>query len=297
MPHGVSVRTARAAPILLSIALCASCADPRTAGPTPESPLQAGSERCSPDGGPIEILAADVVVAIDRSGSTREPTGIDIDGDGTIGEFRHSDYTDQGDSMLAAELVAVGRLIEVARLGGMRFAIVSYSGRSDFPLYDPVSQHVDYRDARLETELTDDPTALETAVARVASRGPNGASSFAPAMRLAVRSLAQAPESDTARRRRVLFLSDSAMPVRYAPMERIARDDARMEKAARLAIASGISFHSFALGEASAAGSEHALAQIAGATGGTYRAVPDPRSLYCQLLAALGARDPRPPMR
>jgi hypothetical protein len=80
-------------------------------------------------------------------------------------------------------------------------------------------------------------------------------------------------------------------------MERIVRDDARMETAARQAIASGVSFHSFALGEASAAGSEHALAQIAGATGGTYRAVPDPRSLYCQMLAALGARDPRPALR
>jgi hypothetical protein len=78
------------------------------------------------------------VIAIDRSTSTREPTGLDLDGDGTVGEFRQSRYTDHDDSMLAAELAAVGRLVEVTRLGGMRFAIISYSGREDFPLEDSV---------------------------------------------------------------------------------------------------------------------------------------------------------------
>jgi hypothetical protein len=64
---------------------------------------------------------------------------------------------------------------------------------------------------------------------------------------------------------------------------------------ARRAIDSGISFHSFGLGAAAdAADTPHALAQIAGATGGTYRPVPDPRHLYCELLAALGASDPQP---
>ena len=198
--------------------------------------------------------------------------------------------------MLAAELAAVQRLIDVARLGGMRFAIVSYSGRDDFPLEDSVTQRVDRRDARLEAELTDDPAALEAAVARVARRGSDGASSFAPAMRLALRSSRRASDSrEPARRRRVLFLSDSPTPVRFAPMDRIAHDDPRMEIEARRAIQSGVSFHSFGLGEAADdADTPHALAQIAGATGGTYRAVPDPRDLYCQMLAALGASDPRP---
>ncbi len=91
----------------------------------------------------------------------------------------------------------------------------------------------------------------------------------------------------------MLFLADSPTPVRFAPMERIARDDARMEVEARRAIASGIAFHSFGIGEAAGSASGQALAQIAGATGGTYRAVPDPRNLYCQMLAALGASDSR----
>jgi von Willebrand factor type A domain len=290
MHHGVSVRVARAAPLVLALAVAAA-ATASSDAPESEASFATVPQRCSEGPGPIEILAADVVIAIDRSTSTREPTGHDLDGDGTVGEFRQSRYTDHDDSMLAAELAAVDRLIEVARLGGMRFAIVSYSGRQDFPLEDSVTQRVDRRDARLEAELTDDPEALEAAVARVARRGADGASSFAPAMRLALRSL-EAVESP-ASRRRVLFLSDSATPVRFAPMDRIARDDPRMENEARRAIKSGVSFHSFAIGEAAEADNFHALAHIAGATGGTYRPVPDPRALYCQMLAALGARDPR----
>lgn len=253
-------------------------------------PSAAAAQRCHDGPEPIEILAADVVIAIDRSQSTRQPTGLDLDGDGTVGEFRHSRFSDRDDSLLAAQLAAVERLVAVARLGGMRFAIVSYSGRQDFPLEDSVTQRVDRRDARLEAELTDDPDALRAAVARVARRGADGASSFAPAMRLALRSLAVA---SPAPRRRVLLLADSATPARFAPMRRIAHDDARMEVEARRAIESGVSFHSFGIGDAAEAGDGHALAQIAGATGGAYRPVPDPRALYCQMLAALGARDLR----
>ena len=291
MHHGVSDRTVCAAWLALATALCVACAIPPDARPDPQAAQASAMQRCSEGPGPIEILAADVVIAIDRSTSTREPTGLDLDGDGTVGEFRQSRYTDHDDSTLAAELAAVDRLIDVARLGGMRFAIISYSGRENFPLEDSVTQRVDRDDARLEAELTDDPAALEAAVARVARRGPDGASSFAPAMRLALRSL-EAVDTP-APRRRVLFLSDSPTPVRFAPMTRIARDDWRMELEARRAIESGVSFHSFGIGEGADSDDFHALVQIAGATGGTYRPVPDPRSLYCQMLAALGAHDPR----
>ncbi len=301
MFHGVSVRPrARRVDRLCGLALAAllsgaaACASVPATEPIPV-PVAAAPERCHDGPGPIEILAADVAIAIDRSTSTRHPTGWDLDGDGVVGEFRRSEYTDRGDSMLAAQLAAVQRLIDVARLGGMRFAIVSYSGRDDFPLEDSVTQHVDRRDARLEAELTDDLAALEAAVARIGQRGSDGTSSFAPAMRLALRSLdARNDSRESARRRRVLFLSDSPTPMRFAPMERIATDDPRMETEARRAIRHEVSFHSFGLGEAAdAARSPHVLAQIAGATGGTYRAVPDPRNLYCQMLAALGASDPR----
>src|SRR5262245_3524963 len=128
MHHGVGAR--RAHPLtgaVLSLALLpvlGACASVPAVDP---SSLPASvSERCGDGSHPIEILAADVVIAIDRSGSTRTPTGLDLDGNGIVGELARSEYTDRGDSLLAAELIAVRRLIGVARLGGMRFAIVSY---------------------------------------------------------------------------------------------------------------------------------------------------------------------------
>lgn len=245
-----------------------------------------------PGARPIEILAGDVAIVIDRSASTREPTGIDVDGDGNIGRFSGSEYTDRDDSLLAAQLAAVEALVWVTRLGGMRFAILSYSGRSDYPLEDSVTQRVYREDARVEAGLTDDTAALEAALARVAQRGSNGASSFAPAMKLAVRTLRAGEADGPARRRRVLFLADTPTPVRYAPMERIARDDARMQIEAVRAIDAGIAFHSFGIGRGMEGEQSQALAQIAGVTGGNYRAVPDPRNLYCQMLAALGIAEP-----
>jgi hypothetical protein len=284
------VRGCALALLLSGLAACASDPAPiAVADPTAPAP-----ERCGDGRTPIEILAADVVIAIDRSASTRQPTGLDLDRDGVVGEFRRSEYTDLGDSLLAAEIDAVQRLIDVADLGGMRFAIVSYSGREVHPLEDSVTQRVERSDARLEAELTDDREALESAVARIDERGSDGASSFAPAMRLALLSLdARRYSDEPARRRRVLFLSDTPTPVRYAPMDRIAYDDARMETEARRAIQSRVAFHSFGIGEGAVSGENpHALAQIAGATGGTYRPVTDPRNLYCEMLAALGASDP-----
>jgi hypothetical protein len=107
-----------------------------------------------------------------------------------------------------------------------------------------------------------------------------------------VRSLAPGESDPPARRRRILFLSDSPTPVRFAPAQRIVRDDALMGREAQRAIEAGISLHSFAIGGAAEAGASHALAQIAGATGGVYRTVPDPAALYCDLLAALRIDEP-----
>ena len=257
----------------------------------PQALFGATPSSSCPGSRPIEILAADVAIVIDRSASTREPTGIDVDGDGNIGRFSGSEYTDRDDSLLAAQLAAVEALVSVTSLGGMRFAILSYSGRDTFPLEDSVTQRVSREDARVEAPLTDDTAELEAAIQRVAQRGSDGASSFAPAMRLAVRTLRAGDEGEP-RRRRVLFLADTPTPVRYAPMQRIARDDARMEVAAIRAIESGISFHSFGIGRGMEGEEAQTLALIAGATGGNYRLVPDPRNLYCQMLAALGAPEP-----
>src|SRR5882672_575606 len=121
MHHGVGTR--RAHPLTgaaLTLALLPGLWACASVPAVDASSLPASvSERCGNGSRAIEILAADVVIAIDRSGSTRNPTGLDLDGNGVVGELRRSEYTDRGDSLLAAELIAVRRLIGVARLGGM----------------------------------------------------------------------------------------------------------------------------------------------------------------------------------
>lgn len=299
MAHGFCGRRPKGIWLPFTLLCVVACAAPAPAPPDTGALLPPPlAERCGNGQDPIEILAADVAIVIDRSTSTRNPSGIDLDGDGSIGEFRRSQYTDRGDSMLAAELAAVVRLVDVARLGGMRFAIVSYSGRDDYPLENSVNQWVDRRDARIEAELTDDVAALSNALARVGRRGSDGSTSFAPAMKLAVRSLRPGESEQPPRLRRVLLLADSPTPVRLAPGRlrigrHIARDDPRMQMEARRAIEAGVRFHTFGIGLAAETEPPFALAQIAGATGGIYRAVPDPRQLYCQLLAALGPGESR----
>jgi hypothetical protein len=100
MPHGVSVRSVRRALFARAVALAASvlagCAGASAPIPVTD-PMAAPPARCRDGNGPIEILAADVAIAIDRSASTRTPTGIDIDRNGRVGEFRHSEHTDRGD--------------------------------------------------------------------------------------------------------------------------------------------------------------------------------------------------------
>jgi hypothetical protein len=94
-------------------------------------------------------------------------------------------------------------------------------------------------------------------------------------MRLALRSLrADATSATVGARPRVCSCPTADTGARSRRWRRIARDDARMEVEARRAIASGVAFHSFGLGPAAESADAHALAQIAGATGGTYRAFP-----------------------
>jgi hypothetical protein len=127
-------------------------------------------------------------------------------------------------------------------------------------------------------------------VARVARRGADGASSFAPAMRLALRSL-ERPDSPAPRPPR-------AVPVRQPDTAALRADEPdrarrwRMELEARRAIKSGVSFHSFGIGEGPTRTTSTHWADR-----GRDRRHLSPRCrirarCYCQMLAALGSARP-----
>ena len=240
----------------------------------------------------------DVAIAIDTSGSTADPSGADIDRDGTVGEFRDGVMTDRADSLLAAQVAGIKSVVADSGLHDLRFSIISFSGKDRFD--DPVSAER-FPDAILRGELTSDSRELEAALDRVLKGGSRGTSNFAAAMRRSLESLdvgwSRAPADG--RRRVVLLLADSPAPVLPGPTQYFyrtlvgnpngpfVRTDPHMAVAAKRAIRSHVVINTFGLGEAADADPPHMLSRVAGATGGRYRAVKDPTVLHCKLLSAL----------
>lgn len=259
------------------------------AGPPPVD-LASEPVAC-PEAWPDALPATDLVLAIDTSRSTRDPSGADIDGDGEVGEYRGATWTDRGDSLLAAQVAAVRRLVALAQGRDIRFGIVAYAGSHDRPLEDSMSRLVQRSDAVIGVPLTRDAARIEQELDRLLRRGSNGTSHFTPPMRLALRALAHPPDGAPAPRSRVLFLSDSPVPVRPVSGNRSRSgynwQDARMRIAAMQARRAGVVYDTFGLGNASDAPTPHTLTHIAGATGGRFYAVPDPTRLHCSLLTAL----------
>jgi hypothetical protein len=240
----------------------------------------------------------DVAIAIDTSGSTADPSGSDIDGDGTVGELRGGMMTDRGDSLLAAQVAGIKSVISEGSLRDLRLSIVSFSGEDRFD--DPASPER-FPEAILRVELTSDSQELEAALDRVLKGGSRGTANFAAALRRSLEALGvgwrRAPADG--RRRVVLLLADSPTPVRpgptqyfYRTLERVphgpvVHTDPRMALAAKRAIRSHVVISTFGLGGAADADPPHALSRVAGATGGGYRAVKDLTRLHCYLIRAL----------
>lgn len=278
------MRLATPARCLLAVLAFAACAG------SPEAESFSTITAC-PESWPDALPSMDVVLAIDTSRSTRDPSGADIDRDGQVGEYRGATWTDRDDSMLAAQVAAVRRLIELARGRDVRFGIVAYAGRHDRPFEDSTSRRVHRRDAVIGVGLTYDAARIEQELDRLLQRGSNGTTSFTPPMRLALRVLENPPDSAPAQRSRILFLSDSPVPVRPVSGGRTRSgynwEDARMRIEAMRARRAGVVYDTFGIGGAATARTPHTLTHIAGATGGSFYAVPDPARLHCSLLTAI----------
>ncbi len=240
----------------------------------------------------------DVAIAIDTSASTADPSGSDINGDGTIGELRDGMMPDRGDSLLAAQVAGIKSVVSEGSLHDLRLSIISFSGKDRF---DDRASPERFPDAILRGELTSDSQELEATLDRVLKGGSWGTANFAAAMRRSLDALdvgwGRAPADG--RRRMVLLLADSPAPVRPGPTQyfyrtlegdphgSVVRSDPLMAAAAKRAIRSHVVINTFGLGEAADADPPHALSRVAGATGGRYRAVKDPARLHCDLMSAL----------
>ena len=192
----------------------------------------------------------DLAIVLDLSASTRLPSGVDADGDGHVGrsspEIRE-DYwgsaspellcDDPADTIAAAELEAVRRLLSLLDAQLTRVALIAFGDRGRI-------------EARLASSRAEVLAALSTLDGK---HGWYGGTNYSAALRAAVQALLEAPRAgDRERKRSILFLSDGyptmPLPEPLPAQEAVA--------AAGETADAGVRVHGFALGPAGIRGRE-----------------------------------------
>ena len=205
----------------------------------------------------------DVVLVIDRTASTFDASGVDVDGDGLVGRrvegFRHLRViSDPGDTIQAAQLMAARRLIEKLNPETTRMGIVTFA-RTEHVL------------ARIGTPRDRLLAALDSLPAKP---GPGG-TYFYGALIASIKVFEQAtPDPAELRHRSIIFLSDG-LPNRPSPPAAAAKAAVR---ASRHAAKAHIRIYAFALGPEVAAHPEVFL-DMAKANGGELLLVEQPAEI------------------
>lgn len=239
----------------------------------------------------------DVMLAIDVSQSTKAASGVDVDGDGTVGVNPQFELlppgsyppdmlsTDPEDSVLHAEVAAARALLSRLDPGRVRVGVVTFAGE-----VDPTTgrrKRIDQQDAWLEVPLTDDFAAVERTLEAVVARGARGATNFSAGLRLATRELAglsgsrSQPRPDA--RSIVLFLTDG-QPTLPSGMGNASDpgDGEAAVRAAEVAHKAGITVNTYALGQEALRYPE-VMTEIARKTLGTYTPVQSPGDIILVL--------------
>ena len=244
-------------------------------------------------------LAYDVLLVLDASGSTEEPAGSDIDGDGETGFNPRNELlepgaypetlrnTDPGDSILAAEVAAARTLLATLDPARVRVGVVSFSGEMD-----PMTGRrlrFDQQDAWVEAPLTHDFDAVRAQLDAILARGPFGGTNFAAGLRLAVTELSGLPGARSQPRagaaRVVLFLTDGVPTFPIDSGATTEPGDVEVAvTAARLARKAGVRVNTYALGP-KALTEPLAATEIARLTLGTYLPVRSPGDIVSFLQA------------
>jgi hypothetical protein len=205
----------------------------------------------------------DVMIVIDVSKSTDDPSGADVDGDGVVGFNPQEEMlppgaypegvtnTDPDDSILHAEVVAAHSLIKSFDPKRVRVGLITFSGE-----VDPATgmrRSETQQDATVDVPLTSDAGQVARAIDAILARGAYGATDFAAGVRLAVRELAglsMAQSQPRANAKKViLFLTDGkpSLPIGRGDTADPGDSEAAIA-AAKLARSAGIVMNTYALG-------------------------------------------------
>ncbi len=200
----------------------------------------------------------DVVLVIDTSRSTIDPTGADINGNGVIGEprlgalgsFFDAGSTDPGDSILAAEVAAARQLLRGLDPRSTRVSVVTFAG-------DPPGARGGFimhrrRAAAITLEpLTSDFARIERALLSVLMTEPEGSTHMAAGVDQATIELVglrgARSTSDPDSEKVVFFFTDGQPTLPYGPG--FEADNVRaVLRAADRSRRGEIRIHSFAIG-------------------------------------------------
>ena len=229
-----------------------------------------------------EGFTTDVVFVMDVSGSTTAPSGADVNGNGVIGAPPNSatdglfalGSEDPGDSILAAEIAAVRRLLARLDPRYTRVALATFSG-----------QMLDYgvlaeNPAVTEIALTNDYDDLQRALDRVLARGARGGTFMAAGVDQATSELlgqrGAFSRAEANSQKIIVFLTDGIPTLPFEGDD--PRNTITVMRAAERARDAKARIFSFGVGEEALAG-PLALLELARITDGAFTPVHDPALL------------------
>jgi hypothetical protein len=223
--------------------------------------------------------AFEIYIALDASRSTRRPCGVDVDGDGTVGELSRlgrvplvgrvfDASTDPGDNVLACEVRAAKTLLGQLDPETTQVAIIAFAGDRD-----PRTP-----DAELLAPLTRDYALLGARLDALLEAGPRGETNLLAAVQLATLEIERAylRDRDAPVQRLVLLISDgvATLPSTTPPLD---RSQTAIDAAAEAAEVSA-RFYTYAAGEPAPL-YQSTLEKIAAVTGGVFENVSEPAEL------------------
>jgi len=216
----------------------------------------------------------DLILILDASGSTRAPSGADIDADGETGVATPEGSSDPGDSLLAAEVLAAKRLLGELEGLDVRAAVIDFSAVLSDPSLGEQGR------LRLVQELTPDLDAARSALDDVLASGSAGATDYAGPLLLARDEWLARGESE--RSAVALFLTDGKPTFpRYPYDSTQVQDVVAAREAAAECAAAGLQVDTLALGDFDDIG---ILGDIATITGGRERGSVSAVDLYDELI-------------
>ena len=232
---------------------------------------------------PGTLRPFEVMLVIDTSRSTEEPSGADIDGDGRIGgrPFASLDFfflrlaLDPGDSILAAEIAAARQLVGRLDPRQTRIGLVAFSGGTG-------QGHSRRAPAATTLEpLTQDYARVEAALDSLLDTAPEGSTHMAAGLDQATTELrglrGASSRPDPEAEKLVLFFTDGQPTLPHGPDAML--DNVRaVLRAADRAERAGVRVHSFAIGPEALAGPIAAV-EMARRTRGSFTPVRSPGDL------------------